>query len=109
MPSSTPEQAENDPRQKIDFSDQAEGKIMIKAIPKKFFSAAVANDRCSSSGAAAGSLLSLSQDTRYIDLARMRLAVLHKMYWLEIRNKEKLVDFRSGSCPIDLEAGDPIL
>ena len=82
---------------------------MIKAIPKIFFSAAMANDRCSSSGAAAGSLLSLSRDTRYIDLARMRLAVLHKKYWLAIRNKEKLVDFRSGSCPIDLEAGDPIL
>ena len=80
---------------------------MIKAIPKNFFSAAVANDRCSSSGAAAGSLLSLSRDTRYIDLARMRLAVLHKKYWLAIRNKEKLVDFRSGSCPIDLEAGTP--
>lgn len=83
-PSSTPEQAGNDPRQKIDFSDHPEG-------------------------AAAGSLLSLSRDTRYIDLARMRLAVLHKKYWLAIRNSEKLVDFRLGSCPIYLEAGDPIL
>lgn len=82
---------------------------MIKAIPKNFFSFAMANDRCSSSGAAAGSLLSLSRDTRYIDLARMRLAVLHKKYWLAIRNSEKMVDFRSGSCPIYLEAGDPIL
>lgn len=71
----------------------------------------MADDRCSSAlaGAAAGSLLAMSQDTRYTALPRMRLAVLHKKYWLAVRNKEKLVDFRSGSCPIDLEAGDIIL
>ena len=69
----------------------------------------MANDRCSSSGDAADSLLAMSQDARYIQLSRMRLAVLHEKFWLAVRNKEKLVDFRSGSCPIDLEAGDPIL
>ena len=63
-PSSTPERAGNDPCQKIDFSDQPqpqpECKIMIKAFPKNFFSAAMANDPRSLSGAAAGSLLALS-------------------------------------------------
>ena len=51
----------------------------------------------------------MQQGARYIQLPRMRLAVVHEKYWLAIQRKDKLIEFRSSNQTIMLDAGDCLL
>ena len=102
---SSPDVQDPGPRKAIDFNEQGDD----RSFSKNFLGSAIPDEHCSSSGEAATGLLELQQGERYIQLPHMRLAVLHEKYWLAILHKTKLVDFRSGKCPILLQAGDCVL